>query len=115
MTTKPIRTLVVDDSVFMRTVLKSALGKDASIEVIGSAQNGTEALEKIESLKPDVVTLDVEMPGLTGLEVLEKVMQKDPIPIVMVSTKTQEGAEMTFQAIAEQTDRLHRRLCPGRG
>lgn len=99
MATKPIRTLVVDDSVFMRTVLKSALSKDDSIEVIGSAQNGTEALEKIESLKPDVVTLDIEMPGLTGLEVLERVMKKNPIPIVMVSTKTQKGAEMTFQAL----------------
>ncbi len=94
-----IRTLVVDDSVFMRTMLKSALGKSATIEIVGSAQNGHEALQKIESLKPDVVTLDIEMPGLTGLEVLERVMKKDPLPIVMVSTKTQEGAEMTFEAL----------------
>ena len=72
MATKNIRTLVVDDSVFMRTVLKSALSNCSHIEVIGSAQNGQEALEKINSLKPDVVTLDIEMPGLTGLEVLER-------------------------------------------
>jgi len=95
----PIRTLVIDDSVFMRTMLKTAMGKAASIEVIGSAQNGTEGLKKIKDLKPDVVTLDIEMPGMTGLEVLETVMKERPIPIVMVSTKTQQGAEMTFQAL----------------
>ncbi len=94
-----IRTLVVDDSVFMRTILKSALSKAPNIEVVGTAQNGTEALEKIAKLKPDVVTLDIEMPGLTGLEVLARVMKDDPLPIVMVSTKTQEGAEMTFEAL----------------
>lgn len=94
-----IRALVVDDSVFMRTVLKGALSSAQNIEVIGTAQNGNEALEKIEALKPDVITLDIEMPGLTGLEVLERVMKKNPLPVVMVSTKTQEGAEMTFQAL----------------
>ena len=94
-----IRTLVVDDSVFMRTILKNALGAAPRIEVVGSAQNGQEALEKIASLKPDVVTLDIEMPGLTGLDVLVRVMKSDPLPIVMVSTKTQEGAELTFKAL----------------
>lgn len=96
---KPIRTLVVDDSVFMRTMLKNALSRAAGIEVIGTAQNGTEAIKKIADLKPDVVTLDIEMPGLTGLEVLERVMKDSPIPIVMVSTKTQAGAKMTFDAL----------------
>ena len=106
MGTSKIRTLVVDDSVFMRTVLQDGLGSCGEIEVIGSAQNGLDALEKIEKLKPDVVTLDIEMPGLTGLEVLERVMNSDrrsplggPLPIVMVSTKTQQGAEMTFDAL----------------
>lgn len=99
MAQKKIRTLVVDDSVFMRRMLKNALVKAPEIEVISTAENGTEALEKIRDLKPDVVTLDIEMPGLTGLEVLERVMKDNPIPIVMVSTKTQEGAEMTFQAL----------------
>jgi len=83
----------------MRTILRGALSSAPNIEVIGTAQNGNEALEKIEKLKPDVVTLDIEMPGLTGLEVLERVMKKNPLPVVMVSTKTQEGAEMTFQAL----------------
>lgn len=98
--TKPkIRTLVVDDSVFMRTILKNALTRAAEIEVIASAQNGHEAVEKIKELKPDVVTLDIEMPGLNGLEVLRKVMKECPVPIVMVSTKTQDGARMTFEAL----------------
>lgn len=94
-----IRVLIVDDSVFMRTVLKSALSKSERIEVVGSAQNGQEAIDKIAQLKPDVVTLDVEMPGVDGLEVLRRVMPKTPLPIVMVSTKTQAGAALTFEAL----------------
>ncbi len=95
----PIRVLIVDDSVFMRSMLKSAMGGIADIEVIGTAMNGNDGLAKIESLKPDVVTLDFEMPGLTGLEVLERVMKKCPMPIVMVSTKTQKGAKVTLDAL----------------
>ncbi len=98
MTTK-IRVLVVDDSVFMRSMLKDALDRAVNIEVIGTAQNGKEALERIKRLKPDVVTLDIEMPGIDGLEVLRRVMKDKPVPIVMVSTKTQAGAHMTFEAL----------------
>lgn len=94
-----IRTLIVDDSVFMRTVLKNAMTKSNVIEVVGTAQNGQEALEKIRALRPDVVTLDIEMPGINGLEVLRTVMQESPLPVVMVSTKTQDGAKMTFEAL----------------
>lgn len=94
-----IRVLVVDDSVFMRSMLKGALSQTPGIEVIGSAQNGLEGLKKIQELKPDVVTLDVEMPGLSGLEVLERVMKECPLPVVMVSTKTQEGAKVTLDAL----------------
>lgn len=94
-----IRTLVVDDSVFMRTMLKNALAKDDNIEVIGLAEDGVEALEKINGLKPDVVTLDIEMPNMNGLEVLRQIMKTRPLPVVMVSTKTQEGAELTFEAL----------------
>lgn len=96
---RPIRTLVVDDSVFMRTVLKSALTQSDNIEVVGTAQNGQEALKKIAQLKPDVITLDIEMPGLDGLAVLKRIMADDPRPVVMVSTKTQEGAQLTFEAL----------------
>ena len=94
-----IRVLVVDDSVFMRSMLKGALADSAGIEVIGTAMNGTEGLKKIRELKPDVVTLDVEMPGLTGLQVLETVMKECPTPVVVVSTKTQEGARTTLDAL----------------
>lgn len=99
MANRKIRTLIVDDSVFMRTMLKSALARSENVEVVGGAQNGHEALAKIKTLKPDVITLDIEMPGLTGLEVLERVMKENPLPIVMVSTKTQEGAQQTFEAL----------------
>jgi two-component system chemotaxis response regulator CheB len=91
--------LIVDDSVFMRSVLKSALERSSSLEVVGSAQNGIEALEKIRRLAPDVVTLDIEMPGLDGLEVLRRVMKECPLPVVMVSTKTQAGTKLTFDAL----------------
>lgn len=94
-----IRVLIIDDSVFMRSMLKSALSGTEGIEVIGTAQNGSEGLAKIQSLNPTVVTLDIEMPGMDGLEVLERVMKGNPLPIVMVSTKTQEGAEATLKAL----------------
>ncbi len=76
----PTRVLIVDDSIFMRSVLKSALDHAHDIEVIGTAQNGAEGLQKIRSLKPDVITLDVEMPGMTGIEVLEHIMREAPRP-----------------------------------
>lgn len=94
-----IRVLIVDDSVFMRSMLKNALAGDPDIEVLGTAMNGLDGLKKIKDLKPDVVTLDVEMPGLDGLQVLEKVMKECPRPIVMVSTKTQKGAQTTLDAL----------------
>ena len=94
-----IRVLIVDDSVFMRGMLKSALDSAPDIEIVGTAMNGTEGLKKILQLKPDVATLDVEMPGMTGIEVLETVMKEAPLPIVMVSTKTQKGAHFTLDAL----------------
>ncbi|MFQ5414673.1 MAG: chemotaxis-specific protein-glutamate methyltransferase CheB [Phycisphaerae bacterium] len=99
MATRSIRTLVVDDSAFMRTMLKNALSQSPETEVIGSAPNGREALDKIQHLKPDVVTLNIEMPGLSGIDVITQVMNSDPVPIVMVSTKTLQGAQLTFDAL----------------
>ena len=94
-----IRTLIVDDSAVVRTILKTALQQHPQIEVVGSAEDGFEALKQIATLKPDVVTLDVEMPKLNGIGVLERVVGKAPVGFVMVSTLTQSGAQITFEAL----------------
>ncbi|NOX57250.1 MAG: chemotaxis-specific protein-glutamate methyltransferase CheB [Planctomycetes bacterium] len=93
------RVVIIDDSVFMRTMLKLALEKSPKVEVVGIAEDGLAGLELIRKLRPDAATLDIEMPGLTGLEVLERVKTSRPIPIVVVSTKTQKGAETTMAAL----------------
>jgi two-component system chemotaxis response regulator CheB len=94
-----IRVLVADDSAFMRTALTRMIESDPSLRVSDTAQNGGEALEKIRSNQPDVVTLDVEMPGLDGLETLRRIMKDFPRPVIMVSSLTQEGAETTLEAL----------------
>jgi two-component system chemotaxis response regulator CheB len=95
-----VKILIVDDSVFMRTVIRDMVTKDPSIEVVGTASNGQDALEKIKTLKPDLVTLDIEMPRMNGIQVLEELQKEKRRPkILMVSTLTSEGAEMTRQAI----------------
>ena len=94
-----VKVLVADDSAFMRTALKRMIESDPSLRVIGTAQTGMEALEKVKSLQPDVVTLDIEMPGLNGLETLKRIMQESPRPVIMVSSLTQEGAETTLEAL----------------
>ncbi len=96
---RPVRVLVVDDSAFMRRVLTSMLERDPEIQVVGFARSGAEALEKIPLLRPQVVTLDVEMPGLNGLETLERIICTYPLPVVMVSALTTEGAEATIRAL----------------
>jgi len=94
-----IRVLVVDDSAFMRTALTRMIGSDPDLQVAGTACDGTEALEKIASLDPDVVTLDVEMPKLSGIETLRCIMAKWPRPVIMVSAATENNAEVTFRAL----------------
>ena len=95
-----VKVLIVDDSVFMRTVIRDMIGKDASLEIVGTAANGIEALEKISSLAPDVVTLDIEMPKMNGLEVLKELRKLPRRPkILMLSSLTSKDAEMTFEAI----------------
>src|SRR5215467_4915444 len=94
-----INVLVADDSAFMRTALKRMIESDRSLHVIGTAQTGIEALEKVKSLQPDVVTLDIEMPGMNGLETLKRIMQESPRPVIMVSSLTQEGAHTTLEAL----------------
>ena len=94
-----ISVLVVDDSTFMRNTITSLLEQDSEIKVVGTARNGQEALEKAEELDPDVMTLDVDLPRLDGLGVLQQLMKKTPIPVLMVSSLTQSGAESTLKAL----------------
>jgi len=94
-----IRVLVVDDSALIREVLSSTLAKDGDIEVIGTAEDPLIARKRIKDLNPDVVTLDIEMPNMNGLEFLSKLMRLRPTPVVMVSTLTQKGANETMLAL----------------
>ena len=95
-----IRVLVVDDSAVMRQLLTGMLSRDPGIEVVGSAADPLIALQKIQRLKPDVLTLDIEMPRMNGLDFLEKLMREQPLPVVMVSSLTERGAAATLQALA---------------
>ena len=97
--TKPVRVLIVDDSAVIRQLLSMLLSDDPEIEVVGSAGDPLEAREKIKQLNPDVVTLDVEMPNMDGVTFLRKIMTLRPMPVVMVSTLTQAGAEITLEAL----------------
>lgn len=94
-----VRVLVVDDSAFARAVISRQLVADGEIEVVGYAGDGIEALEQIKALKPDVVTLDISMPRMDGLETLEQIMIESPTPTVMVSALTSEGASITLEAL----------------
>ena len=94
-----IRVLIVDDSPTMRVLITNILGRDPGIEVIGSAADPLEAREAIKAFNPDVITLDVEMPRMNGIEFLEKIMRLRPMPVVMVSSLTQEGADTTLRAL----------------
>jgi two-component system chemotaxis response regulator CheB len=94
-----IRVLVVDDSAFAREVLRAMLGSDPSIEVVGAAGDPYAAWEKIQQSRPDVVTLDVEMPHMDGLSFLARLMRRDPLPVVMVSSLTEAGCGTTLRAL----------------
>ena len=83
---RPVRVLVVDDSATMRGLITAALERDPGIEVVGQAGDPLEARQAIKALNPDVITLDVEMPNMNGLEFLEKIMRLRPMPVIMVST-----------------------------
>lgn len=97
---KKIRVMVVDDSAFMRKVISDMLASDPNIEVTGTARNGLDALEKIRQQKPDLITLDVEMPQMGGLELLKRLMERNPIPVIMLSSLTKAGAEDTMRALS---------------
>lgn len=94
-----IKVLVVDDSALIREVLTRTLGRDGDIAVVGVAEDPIEARTKVKDLNPDVVTLDIEMPNMNGLQFLDKLMRLHPLPVVMVSTLTTKGASETLLAL----------------
>jgi two-component system, chemotaxis family, protein-glutamate methylesterase/glutaminase len=95
----PIRVLIVDDSAFVRRLLTEMLSTDPSITVVGAAPDPLVAREMIKALNPDVLTLDIEMPRMDGLSFLEKIMALRPMPVIMISSLTQKGAETAIQAL----------------
>jgi len=97
---RKIRVLIVDDSALVRKILTELLGSDPGIEVVGSAADAFLAREKIKALQPDVLTLDVEMPKMDGVTFLRNLMRLRPMPVVMVSSLTDHGAEVTLDALA---------------
>ncbi len=94
------RVLIVDDSAFMRVALSRMVASDPELSVVGTAGDGNEALQRIKSLDPEVVTLDVEMPGLNGVQTLRRIMAEFPRPVIMVSSATERNAGITFDALA---------------
>ena len=97
--TGKIRVLIVDDSAFMRKVLHSILLAEPGFEVAGEARDGREAVAQSEALKPDVITMDINMPHVDGLQATEQIMSTNPRPIVIVSSESREGAEITLKAL----------------
>jgi len=94
-----VKVLIVDDSALMRNTLTGMIKSDPELEVVGIARDGIEAIEKVVSLKPDIVTLDVEMPRMDGIEALKHIMSEYPLPVLMVSSLTANGAQVTLDAL----------------
>lgn len=97
---KPVRVLVIDDSALMRKLIPRILERDSSIEVVGTAIDGTFGLKKIEDLAPQVVTLDLEMPGLNGIDTLKQIMRRWRLPVIVVSSHSTAGAAITLKALS---------------
>jgi two-component system chemotaxis response regulator CheB len=97
---KPVRVLVVDDSALMRKLIPKILEQEPSIEVVGTAMDGNFALKKIGDLSPQVVTLDLEMPGLNGIDTLKEIMRRWRLPVIVVSSHSTAGAAITLKALA---------------
>lgn len=100
MTRQPVRVLVVDDSALMRKLIPQIIERDPSIQVVGTAMDGEFALKKINELKPHVVTLDLEMPRMGGMETLKEIMRRYRLPVIVVSAHSTEGASATFKALS---------------
>src|SRR6266851_3646721 len=98
-TTKKLRVLIVDDSIFMQKVLERIFNADELLQVVGNAKDGREAVAMAESLKPDVITMDINMPHVDGLQATAEIMTTNPRPIVIVSSESREGAASTLRAL----------------
>jgi len=98
--TAPVRVLVVDDSALMRKLIPQILATDSSIQVVGTAMDGNFGLKKIEELRPQVVTLDLEMPGMGGLDMLKEIMRTHRVPVIVVSSHSTQGASVTLKALS---------------
>lgn len=96
----PVRVLVVDDSALMRKMIPQILQRDESIQVVGTAMDGNFGLKKIEELNPQVITLDLEMPGMGGIEMLKQIMRRHRLPVIVVSSHSTEGASVTMKALS---------------
>lgn len=96
---KKVRVLVVDDSALMRKLIPQMLEGDEAIDVVGTAMDGSFCLKKIEELKPNVVTLDLEMPGMNGIDTLKEIMRHKPVPVIVFSSHSTEGASVTMKAL----------------
>jgi len=96
---RSVRVLVVDDSALMRKMIPQMLDADESIDVVGTAMDGNFCLKKIEELKPHVVTLDLEMPGMNGIDTLKEIMRRHPMPVIVFSSHSTEGATVTMKAL----------------
>jgi two-component system chemotaxis response regulator CheB len=101
MITNPtVRVLVVDDSALMRKLIPQIIEGDSSIQVVGTAMDGNFGLKKIDDLKPDVITLDLEMPGMGGLDMLKEIMRRHRLPVIVVSSHSTQGASVTLKALS---------------
>ena len=94
-----IKVLIVDDSNFFRRRISEIIASDPGMEVVGTVSNGKDAVAMVSSLKPDVVTMDVEMPIMDGINAVKSIMSACPTPIIMFSSLTQESADITFNAL----------------
>jgi two-component system chemotaxis response regulator CheB len=100
LTSQSVRVLVVDDSALMRKLIPQIIETDSSIQVVGTAMDGNFGLKKIEDLRPQVVTLDLEMPGMGGLDMLKEIMRRYQLPVIVVSSHSTEGASVTLKALS---------------
>jgi len=96
---KPIRIVVVDDSLTIRAMIETLLERDRRVEVVGIARDGEEAIAMIRAARPDVVTLDIAMPGKDGMMILDEIMDMEPCPVIMLSSLMRDGAPIVAEAM----------------